>query len=461
MRAGERLAVVVLVGSALTATVAHADDPPPFQSVRADENYAAAADPAWRARLPEPWKFVALDATGERYASFGGEVRERFDTFDAARFGIGGVRPDSYVLQRFLLHADLHVGSRLRFFVQVGHHDALGKRPPYLPVDRDPTDLQNAFLDVVPDTAGRFTLRIGRQELLLNPTQRFVGVREGPNLRQSYDGVRVRWARGPWTADAWTLRPVTAKPGAFDDRGDPTVRFSGVYASRRVEGLAGSVDGWWFALDRFGAKYGAAVGAERRRGLGARLVARPGAWDVEAEFLWQYGTFGRADLRAWGGGLDVGRTYAVRAHPRLGLRLDGASGGRLDDPNRIGTFNPLFPKGAYFDESTLTTYANLLAVRPSVTVSPARGVTVQLAQAWRWRENRDDALYLIPFVAIPATAGRGGRYVGRFTTLDTQWRVNRWISLQALYLHVAAGSAVTQAGGHDADFGMLIGQLKF
>jgi hypothetical protein len=44
-----------------------------------------------------------------------------------------------------------------------------------------------------------------------------------------------------------------------------------------------------------------------------------------------------------------GSTFAsVAGSPRLGLKVDGASGDRHPGDGRVETFNPLFPNGYYF-----------------------------------------------------------------------------------------------------------------
>lgn len=447
---------------ALHAAYAAADAtaPAPFQLVRSDENYDPLVNPGHFAPPPERYKYLPLTADGETYLSFGGELRERYDVFDAPRFGIG-TKSDAYDLQRILLHGDLHLGRRFRLYAELGKHDVFDKRTAVLPVDKSPTNVQNLFVDVVPDASEHWRLRVGRQELLLNPTQRFISVREGPNFRQSYDGGRVTWQEGKWRIDGFSLRPVIVKPDAFANRGDPNTLFSGAYISRAVAGPATVVDAYWLAYDHWGARYGATVGPERRRVIGSRLALRDDGWDFDTDVAWQYGTFANRNIRAWAVGSDGGYTFNARLRPRLGLRLDGASGGSSTDPNSLDTFNPLFPKGLYFDESMLTTFANLISVRPSLTIAPMRTLTLEVSEAWRWKQSVQDGLYLIPFVAVANTAGVGGKYVGNWTILDSVWRPSRWLTLQAEYVHVTAGDAIQAARGHDVNFAMLIAQFRF
>jgi len=446
---------------ALPSAATAADAPPPFQLMRWEEDYAYLKDAAGPWSWDDSIKYLPLSGDGATYLSIGGEVRERYDVFSSPRFGIGPTKSDSYDLQRLLLSADLHVTSKFRVYAELSRHDEFGKRTAVLPVDQNQQNVQLLFADYVPDSAGRFTLRVGRQELLLNPTQRFIAAREGPNIRQSYDGARVSWREGPWAVDAFSLRPLLAKPDAFADRGDPNTLFSGLYASRKLRTPSEAVDVYWLALDRFGTRYGATLGDERRRAAGLRYADKTASWDLELEGMWQYGTFKQTQIRAWGGGLDAGYTWQMSWRPRLGLRLDGASGGSLPRDGDVQTFNPLFPKGLYFDESLLTTYANLLSIRPSVTVQPIRSVSVQLSEAWRWRDDPHDALYLIPFVPVPTPPADTARYVGQWSILDAFWRPDRYWTVQGEYVHVVAGTAVTAAHGHDVDFTMLIVQFRF
>ncbi|HEY0799667.1 MAG TPA: alginate export family protein, partial [Steroidobacteraceae bacterium] len=170
----------VILRFAVLLMLAHSasSEPAPFQLMRFDENYNPNINPGQFGPPPEPYKYVPLTADGETYLSFGGEIRERYDVFDAPRFGIGS-KSDAYDLQRLLLHGDLHVGRHFRIYAELGRHDVFDKRTTVLPVDKSPTNIQNLFIDVQPESAEHWRIRVGRQELFLNPTQRFIAVSEG------------------------------------------------------------------------------------------------------------------------------------------------------------------------------------------------------------------------------------------------------------------------------------------
>jgi len=71
-------------------------------------------------RHSDPWdivKYVQL-ARG-MFASFGGEARESYERFGNQDFGLSVPSPNGYLLQRYLLHADIYVGSRLRLWTEL------------------------------------------------------------------------------------------------------------------------------------------------------------------------------------------------------------------------------------------------------------------------------------------------------------------------------------------------------
>src|SRR5204863_6269040 len=157
------------------------------------------------------------------------------------------------------------------------------------------------------DEKDSLTLRVGRQELSLG-TQRLVSVREGPNVRQSFDG--------------------------------------------------------------------------------ARLWGNHSGWDWNFEFAYQFGTFGDGDISAWTAASDTGYTFAHAPWtPRLGLRADVTSGDRNPNDKDLQTFNPLFPKGAYFSETALIGPQNHIDVHPGIELHPTRTVTLNADVDFFWRES--------------------------------------------------------------------------
>jgi hypothetical protein len=391
-------------------------------------------------------------------ASFGGEVRERVEVFDAPRFGIAGAEADTYLLQRVMLHGDFHLGDSVRAYVQLGAHEAFGKKL-LSPPDEDHLDIQQAFLELTPSK--NLSLRIGRQEVAFNPAQRFVSFRDGTNIRQAFDGARATLKTGKIRLDGFLTRPVALEHGVFDDEPNDKQVFGGVYGAYALD-KAVSFDGYWFYLDRERASFGGVTGEEHRHSFGVRFGGVAQGWDWDAEALVQRGRFAGRDISAWAGALDLGRTF-VKAplKPRIGLRFDAGSGDSDRADGKLGSFNPLFPKGPYFNEANLTSFTNLLALRPGLKVKPAKALDVEAVVQFKWRETLADAVYVGPSTPLAGTVGGTSRTIGQVYTLDAVLQFNRHLALRAYYLHHSAGAAIARAGGRSVDFAMTSAQFRF
>src|SRR5580698_2887941 len=103
----------------LTSTGEFPAPPPAYNMLRFDENYSCLANPSNRTDIFDPVKYIPLRTNDPSwYLTFGGELRERFEGNYDPNFGMGGAGSDSYLLQRITLLTDLHLGERVRFYVE-------------------------------------------------------------------------------------------------------------------------------------------------------------------------------------------------------------------------------------------------------------------------------------------------------------------------------------------------------
>lgn len=447
--------VAVLLATLATAGTAQCAEAPAFKPVRSDEDYGYLRDVADRTGL-DPLRYIPLGASA--YLSLGGEARLRIDSIDAPRFGLDGEKADTFALARLLLSGDLHMGSAVRVYGELGLHRDLGKRDAPAAIDRDGVDAQVLFVDVAPVNGWR--VRLGRQELQLNPTQRFIAVREAPNVRQSFDGARITHAARRLKLDAFYLQPVAISPGAFDDAHNRGQRFYGLYATTKLSRQR-TLDVYALGLERDGVRFGTVIGAERRASLGARLAGTQGAVDYEVEGVLQGGRFAGQRIRAFAASAGGGYTLDRPWKPRLGLRLDLGSGDKDATDGRLQTFNPMFPKGGYFNETGLMSWGNLVALRSSLGATPRRDVSLEASYTVHRRWTSADAIYLQPLVPLAAAGVDGAKDAADIVQADGSWQASRNLKLQAQLVHASAGSAVRALGGRSVDLAVLYVQLRF
>jgi len=434
---------------------------PAFKPHRFDEDWRAYCTAA--PDLTNLEQFKCLTPWEGALLTFGGELRERFE---AARHPGFGLRQDSesVFLHRALLHADLRVGSSVRAFAQFGYYEQSGRDLAAVPTDVDRLDLAQGFLDLSADwLAGRATLRGGRQEMSFG-SSRLVAVREGPNARRSFDGVRAFWTDAERRVDAFYVRPVALRPGTFDDETDAAQAFWGLYATgpAPVLNTAMKVDLYYLGYERDRGAFAAGTGREERHTLGARLFGSSEGWDWDVEAAYQFGDFAGGDIRAWTVASEVGFTFeGAPLTPRVSLKADVASGDGDPGDRTLGTFNALYPKLPYFSEAGLVAPANIVDVHPTLELTVAPPLTVRLSWNGLWRQNTGDAIYSAPLNAIPGTAGRAGRFIGQQAVAGFTWRATPSVTVSGEYVRFWPGEALERAGGKSVDYLVMTAGWRF
>jgi hypothetical protein len=448
---------VILVGTFASAS-AQSGSPaaPAFKSLRYEEDYRALRDPALRGEWTDNLKALPLPGLPDGLLNLGGDVRLRYEQFHNAQWGQGPQDENGYILQRFMLHADVHADDKLRVFLQLKSGIEAGRTGGPRATDEDRIDLHQAFVDYDFTAAGgtRTMLRIGRQELALG-SSRLVSFREGPNVRLSFDGVRGTSWRGGWKLDYFGLAPVQTDPGSFDDRSDPAQRLWGAYATGKLSSVPGSFDFYYLGLRRDFARFAQGVTKEVRHSIGVRWWGTLGNWDYNMEAVAQGGRFGSDAIQAWTLASDTGYTFAdTVGTPRASLKVNVASGDRDPQRSPLQTFNPMFPRGAYFNESGLIGPANFVDLHPAITVNPASTLSLTVDADFFWRQSTRDGLYG-PALNLLRPPGRahGARYIGAQTGIFGTWKPERHWNITAGYAHFFAGAYLHEnAPGDDVDY---------
>jgi len=422
-----------------------------YKLLRYDEDYSYLQDPARRTEPLDALKYIPLGDRAGYYLSLGGTARPRFEFDQNPFFGSAPANRhgnNNDLVQRYMLHADLHLGPKVRFFgqLQSGFEDGLvgGPRPD---VDVDDFDAHQAFVDLVgrwgEGDSNSLTLRPGRQEMAYG-SGRLIDVREGANLRRSFDAARMLLKAGDWQVDGFWSRPVRNRRGVFDNDPNPDVSLWGVYAVRPLAMLPdGHADLYYLGFENILAAYDQATGQELRHSLGTRIWGRPMPWEYNGEYVWQFGRFGRGDIEAWTAANAVRYNFnGLPLRPRFGVRFDVASGDRNPRSPNLQTFNPLFPSGAYFNLANPIGPQNIIDLHPVLDLNFGENVTATADWNFFWRESLGDGIYTLSGVPLrPGTPSRA-RFIGSSPSLTAVWRVSSYTTILTSYVRFITGPYV-------------------
>jgi hypothetical protein len=428
---------------------------PSILAERWDEDWSVLADPRVPRQPLDSLKYIPLSAYDPKtYLSFGGDIRERFEANNAVNFGVHPSNNQNYLLSRSDAFADLRVADQVQVFTQF-ESDFAPWKTILTPADQNVLDLEQAFVTVTePVGDGTARMRLGRQQMNFD-LQRFVSNREGPNVPQSYDAAWGDYQIGSWKFITFYSQPVQVRDlGAqpFEDYSSDAFTFSMARVQRDLFGWA-TLSGYYayFTLDN--AKYLTVSGTEHRDIIDVRFYAKTNNFDGDIEVMSQTGSIGNDPIMAWAVGSVAGYTLSgIDWKPRLGLQFDAASGNSDPRGNVLQTFNPLFPNGLYFTLAGYSTYVNLIHFKQSLTLQPTSSVKILLAVAEQWRQTTADAVYTIPNIPVPGTAGQPGLYTGTYGQVEVDWTLTPQLSflVQAVYFDVS--DVIVRAGGHNSTY---------
>ena len=402
-------------------------------------------DQSHRTDYLDPIKYMPLGHREDWYLTLGGEARPYYEWFRHEDWGDAPEDPNGFLLQRYMVHADLHLGKSFRFFGQLKSGIESGRNGGPRPPDEDKLDVHQAFGDVtLQSNKGRsIVLRLGRQEMSFG-SARLIATREGPNVRASFDGIRLLLKESTWKIDAFVTKPVKTNRGFFDDSPDHTVTFWGLYVVRPFSILPfkGKVDLYYLGFDKKRARFDQGVGRESRHSIGTRLWNSGEAFDYNFEMVYQFGAFHsirEGSIRAWTVASDIGYKLRLPLKPRVGFKADVTSGDK--DPNNphLETFNPLFPKGNYFGQLTPVGPLNHRDLHPDLQLTLLKNVSVTGDWVFYWRQSIHDAVY-----GVPGNIQRTGRlsqarFVGHQPGLETNIQIDRHTAFSFDFAKFMAG----------------------
>jgi hypothetical protein len=407
-------------------------------------------------------KYIPLGKNSSYFASIGGEARWQYTYTVNDKWGNESDEGDGYLLSRYLLHADVHLGA-FRTFFELQSSLANSKIDPS-PVDENQLDIHQAFLDIdfIDNKNEQFTLRLGRQEMMYG-SQRLVAVREGPNSRIAFDAIKLFYKNKNWQTDVFFTHPIANKTGTFNDQFNENAKFWGNYTVIHKVPFIENIDLYYLGLWKSRAVFDDATGEETRHSFGTRIWKNKGNWKYDFEALYQFGKINEKTISAWT--LSSFACYNfenVKFTPEIGLKTEIISGDKNPGDGHLQTFNPLYPRGAYFGLVALIGPSNLIDIHPSVSFNLTEKFTLGIDYDIFWRQNTSDGLYAPNMQLLYSGKGTRERYIGSQLISNLDYDMNDFLSFTLETGWFNAGSFLKEVGrGKDYFYGALTAQFKF
>ncbi|MEO1242516.1 MAG: alginate export family protein [Pseudomonadota bacterium] len=371
---------------------------------------------------------------------FSGQLRERATYLSAIEYDAESEDAGWFWTQRARITADAEAASWLRARASVV--SALQEGGEITPIERNDLDLQEGFIEFGPENS---YLRFGRQEIRLG-SQRLVAVRDGTNVRRTWDGARARFKAGAWDLDAFALRLVDVDiGGVFNDGRNEGRELAGFYATGPAP--LGEVDLYYLYAEFDARETIEGIAIERRHSLGARVFGDSGRWFWDWEAIYQFGEQGANDVSAWTIAANTGyRFEGARWSPEIMLSTNIASGDSDPGDGTLETFNALYPRGSYFSENALLGPGNFFNIHPYLRARPRDDLLVFIDANFFWRLETADGVYGPPGNLVRAPLGSDARFVDVSVSVGAEWEATENIFLSLLYTHSEPQRFIQETG---------------
>ncbi len=437
---------------------AHGQQVVPFQQMRYDEDYSVLEKDTvndWYSSL----KYLKINKG--IYVSFGGSFRVQYLIMNNEGWNPALRDEDGFMLTRWLLHADLHLSKKVRIFAEV--QSALANsRKIFVPVEENPLKAHQLFIDYKPFNRISLTLRAGRQELSYG-SQRLISVRDAPNSRRSFDGIKAIIRQQKVNTDVFYMHAVEDKIGIFDDTSSSDLRLWGAFSDISTSKENLNLNFYYLGFYNAEALFNDGAGIEKRHTLAARIVKYGRRWRYDLEGGYQFGTIGDRKIAAWSTAFATSYRFNEMAYsPVIGLKTDIISGDKSNTDRKHQTLNPLFAPGAYFGMAAPLGPSNLIDVHPSVSLKLGNTTSFSCDYSFLWRYSIGDGIYrpnMIPYFEFDDTPAR---YIGSQISCVFIFQPTRHISLTTGMSWFNSGKYLKSVTvGNDILFGFISAQVKF
>jgi len=394
-------------------------------------------------------KYIPLGKNN--YISFGGELREQFQSYDNLNFGdVPPTYSDTDVTQlwhRLMVHTDIELGSHFRFFMQLSNTARFFNDNPMVPeIEENQLSLHQAFGEL---KLNNWNFRLGHQELFYG-NHRLITFREGPNTRQAFDGVVIKRKFKHGSLDFFAVSKVISKQYVFDDKSmhDGLLGIYGTqfYANRKL-----GLDYFLLNFQSRDRQYNYQSGYENRQTCGIRLFSNLKTVNFELEGAYQTGKFNDLTIDAYSVLADVNVTVLPAKKGIIGFAATIASGDKDSTDDKLNTYNLLYAKPAYGLVAPIGA-TNILSLSPYLKINPIQKLNVLAQVFFLSRNSNQDGTYspgMIQNRPKPSTLFVSDKKIlGQLYVIETNYQQTKNVSfaLDASYFKAGNYPKATGAG---------------
>lgn len=181
------------------------------------------------------------------------------------------------------------------------------------------------------------------------------------------------------------------------------------------------------------------------------------------EGLYQTGRWNSGLIAAWTASLNTSYQFRqIPLKPEIGLKTELITGDKQYGDGKLNTFNPLYPRGAYFGQAALIGPVNLFDVHPSVAFSLNRRLTWNIDYDLFWRYSRHDGIYGPNVALIYPGKDSDSKHIGNQLATEFVYVPNPYLYFRAEFTWFNSGAYLKDVSpGKDILFTGLTAQLKF
>ncbi|MCE3076240.1 alginate export family protein [Chryseobacterium gwangjuense] len=394
-------------------------------------------------------KYIKLD--NNYFISFGGELREQFQYYDNINFGdVPPTYSDTDVTQlwhRLMVHTDIELGKNFRVFMQLNNTSRFFNDNPAVPeIEENQLSLHQAFAEL---KLTNWNFRLGFQEIHFG-NHRVITVREGPNTRQSFDGLTVKRKFPNGSLDLFAVSKVISKKYVFDDESMHDGLF-GIYGTQYLFNKKIGLDYYVINFQSRDRMYNYQSGFENRNTCGIRLFSNLKTANFELEGAYQTGKFNNLLIEAYNILADVNITVFPSKKGIIGFAANLASGDKNKTDNKLNTYNLLYAKPAYGLAAPIGA-TNMLSIYPYIKINPVQKLNILAEAFFLARNSNQDGTYspgMIQNRPKPNSLFNSEKKtLGQYYVLETNYQQDSNLSfaLDASYFKVGSYPKTTGVG---------------